>query len=1190
MNNTHSPSLGYPCKARPRPKRTHRPTRVRLAQSVVRDSLLDTFFPLNQNQLDGCDGPSSTSTSGFCSLDESSEAPSTTSPSPFLLGEEHCVEKERQEVVLAGPFDGDGGVGGDDGDGNSDGDGYAQLSDDDAVGRKNERESSAERTTSVEGDAEIERGSITNEEREENKLVQDVRKQVPEDDEVMTSRSTNVQSLASFSSGHLPLSVPTVSATAEVECQGDDKTKYHLLLDFSGGTLESDSSADNENPPDTAGDTVFTLKSFAAEDVQSPCRNVQGDEASTLEQHPGNEASTLEQHPGNEASTLEQHPGNEASTLEQHPGNEASTLEQHPGNETSTLTRSVIARTKTLKKLLMQQILARVKTFNDTSEALRKGPNDDTITNINSLNDETVVHEVTQNEDNEINEQTQKEDGSLNLRIPLLRNCDQYSTQPYERILKKSSLETLSASHPPSEDPTGNGHPEIDGASQSTNSGTRLRSTTNSAAGAVTSAETVTSGNDSHDIDMNDKDATALRNSKLVDNIEYRVKFRQHNERRTKAGRLAPPAKPPRSKHSSKTVSSVTSLTTATRRTLLDTRQFTPQEALARIFQDSQELKKSDETVTRQTEEENRHPFQNEDYRLDFNKNSADGITLGDSSGMSTSLRCSPVVSHVAHTYDEDDICNTTTETADGLRVLHKPPLLSATDNNTLHSHRNRIKFSRAGFVRKRVKEPASGSTTQTTPRPQPQGSGEGGSCTPNKPARTSLHCLTSGSLEKDQEPCPDHGAALNFYCVKCRVVVCRDCTVVAHQQQEAHRVLDTPDSLATLRTEAVTLLRHYTLLKSLHDTLTQVYSKYISYSTQTTVNEAIFSSLRLKDCSSLAEVVQEVEEVVASGRNLRRIRQQLQEWEKHQHDWDDLVFLSLRCSLLANLATATDKVYLRMGDWVMPTPWVHLIHLLQPYLSESPLRSRDVLQVSPSARKRSPSPGKGRPCGGATEEPFPHNARHAVLSTLVPYIIFNPDIRYFIQVSDHEHLDMTMIMVPAEDHIREYLKRRRRVATMSPATLRQKGFAPCEDTFTLVEKQLMMGGKYRTRLVASYSTVGASGTPSAQLAVKVSFPGVQVVDGGYGLPPATGGVKRGDVIVNYDSSGRPNLCVAVRDVGDIPALRLGRVILGLDGLTCMVEAEDTRKTENTSLRAKFMATVRREEEAVYQVTIGMDL
>ncbi|KAK8371834.1 hypothetical protein O3P69_015712 [Scylla paramamosain] len=110
------------------------------------------------------------------------------------------------------------------------------------------------------------------------------------------------------------------------------------------------------------------------------------------------------------------------------------------------------------------------------------------------------------------------------------------------------------------------------------------------------------------------------------------------------------------------------------------------------------------------------------------------------------------------------------------------------------------------------------------------------------KPRHKDQETLPLGSLDKAQEACREclhpcryvgpalillptndapvfpltlatpHGA-LCFSTVKCRVVVCRDCMVVARSQGENHKVLDTLDSLATLRSEAVTMLRHYTIL-----------------------------------------------------------------------------------------------------------------------------------------------------------------------------------------------------------------------------------------------------------------------------------------------------------------------------------------------------------------------------------------
>lgn len=117
-----------------------------------------------------------------------------------------------------------------------------------------------------------------------------------------------------------------------------------------------------------------------------------------------------------------------------------------------------------------------------------------------------------------------------------------------------------------------------------------------------------------------------------------------------------------------------------------------------------------------------------------------------------------------------------------------------------------------------------------------------------------------------------------------------------------------------------------------------------------------------------------------------------------------------------------------------------------------------------------------------------------------------------------------------------------------------------------------------------------SSGLPHAQVVVKVSIPDIQVVAGGQGLPAAKGGVKKGDLIVDYDAKGKPVLSVVIRDMGDVPGLLLGRITFGLDGLQCVMDAEDIRRAEHTSIKAKILSSVRREEEPVYDVTFGLDL
>ncbi|KAK4321853.1 hypothetical protein Pmani_007373 [Petrolisthes manimaculis] len=453
----------------------------------------------------------------------------------------------------------------------------------------------------------------------------------------------------------------------------------------------------------------------------------------------------------------------------------------------------------------------------------------------------------------------------------------------------------------------------------------------------------------------------------------------------------------------------------------------------------------------------------------------------------------------------------------------------------------------------------------------------------PNKPYRKCLSA--SDNLEKDQDPCPEHGATLNFYCVKCRVVICRDCTVVAHQQRDIHRVLDTPDALATLRTQVVKLLRHYSVLASLHASLARVYHKYFSMNPP--VGDIPLGN-RLVEGKALARVVEEAEVVVEYGRNLRVIREKLVEWEKGQHSWGDVIILASRCLLLANVTAPSDKVYLRMGDWIMPTAWIQLSHVLEPYLRNDSPKNHHNLSPSPAMRRKNKSASVLSNCSGAAC--FPDNSRHVVLSSLVPYIILNPDIRYFIRVSGYRNIDLTLVVVPVEEHAQEYIWRRQNNACKSPHLLRQDLFRPADDALTLMEKQLMMGGKHRSRLSTSSKLSSLSGSPTTQVVVKVSIPDIQVVGEGQGLPAAKGGVKKGDLIVDYNTKGKPVLSVVIRDMGDVPALRLGWVTSGLDGLQCLMDAEDIKRAEHSRIKAKILSSVRREEEAVYDITFGLDL
>ncbi|XP_042875134.1 uncharacterized protein LOC122255250 [Penaeus japonicus] len=286
------------------------------------------------------------------------------------------------------------------------------------------------------------------------------------------------------------------------------------------------------------------------------------------------------------------------------------------------------------------------------------------------------------------------------------------------------------------------------------------------------------------------------------------------------------------------------------------------------------------------------------------------------------------------------------------------------------------------------------------------------------------------------------------------------------------------------------------------------------------------------------------------------------------------------------------------MGDWVIGTPWIYLRHLLEPYLpgNDTLVTFNNNLHAPQSSKvnsPRSPSP-RGR------EKTFPINAREMILNNLLPYVIFNPEIRYFLQISDQRDTEVTLVVEPSSDHISEYLKRRHHAATLSPRTLRKTraGFTLADDALNIVEKQFMMGGRHKSRLVGSYMSMEGhspwgreGGGAGVQRIVKVSFPDVTIVDGGWGLPSTVcRKVHRGDIMLDHDVTGRLILTVALQDINDVSAFRLGHVTRGLDGLAYLIEAEDYRKAETSGLRAKILATVRREEEAVYQVTLGMDI
>ncbi|XP_063596018.1 uncharacterized protein LOC134772803 isoform X2 [Penaeus indicus] len=466
--------------------------------------------------------------------------------------------------------------------------------------------------------------------------------------------------------------------------------------------------------------------------------------------------------------------------------------------------------------------------------------------------------------------------------------------------------------------------------------------------------------------------------------------------------------------------------------------------------------------------------------------------------------------------------------------------------------------------------------------------------CGPKKPPRRSLCEGSLRGLEKEQDPCREHQLPLNFYCATCKEVICRDCTVVTHPH-DLHRILDTADALAALRTNALSLLRHYTLVQSFHAALSSALDMYIANNpSMTHACMEIADRLKIESGDYLQQAVTEAEVLVESEGNLHRFSAKIREWEGRQEDWGGVVFLALRCQLLAGYKSASDKVFLRMGDWVIATPWIYLRHLLEPYLPEN--GATDTANTTLHAKQpsktssRSPSP-RGR------EKSFPHDARQMVLHNLLPYVIFNPEIRYFLQISDLRDTEVTLVVEPSSNHVREYLTRRHHAAALSPQMLHRTraGFSFADDALNIVEKQFMMGGRHKSRLVGSYMAVEGQGGREAgagvQRVVKVSLPDVTVVDGGRGFPSVgCRKVCQGDVLLEHQLTGRPVLSVALRDISEVSAFHLGHVTRGLDGLNYLIEAEEYRKAETSGLRAKILATVRREEEAVYQVTLGMDI
>ncbi|XP_068238080.1 uncharacterized protein [Palaemon carinicauda] len=471
---------------------------------------------------------------------------------------------------------------------------------------------------------------------------------------------------------------------------------------------------------------------------------------------------------------------------------------------------------------------------------------------------------------------------------------------------------------------------------------------------------------------------------------------------------------------------------------------------------------------------------------------------------------------------------------------------------------------------------------------------------TPKKPPRPSIAIAKNCNLQDDQDLCSDHQALLDLYCSKCRLVICEKCQESSHSSK-THKILSTPDALSMLRFETVTLLRHYSLLRSMFMTLKGIYSRYAnSNQNMKQVTDEIYSSLHLDDDLYLSKVVEEAEAIGEKAKNLSKIKEKVKEWETHQHDWGHIVYLAMRCQLLANINAANDTVFIRVKEWLLPTPWIHLSHLLQPYLRDdinrttlTPVRKGSVLRKK---EDRSSHLNQKGSIGlvevqGKDVKMFPYNSKSVLIHSLLPYIIFNPVIRYFMHIKNNLNTDMTLIMEPSEEHVHHYLSRQRYTATYSPGTLRRNGYEPSDDPLTIVEKQMMMGGKQRSRLIASYTFPGTTGSSSTgPVLVKVAFPDIKVAPGVLGLAVAVGSLKTGDIIVDSDPNRGHNLSVVITNVGEISALRFGHIIKGFESFKYLIEKEEKRRSEGMGIRAKIRATVKREEEATYEITFGLDI
>nr|XP_053639717.1 uncharacterized protein LOC128693878 [Cherax quadricarinatus] len=763
----------------------------------------------------------------FFSVDERSRATLKTLPQPLPLGKQHRAEGRDSGDAAAGvgSYGNAACIGGG---------GVSWSSSGEAAGRRNDEDTAEEmKRTLGRRHQELE----DDEGREKRKLR--VMKQLQEEpvSGLVTTKGRSVQSLVVYLSDRIHMYSPSntsVSGSPLARCQSEDEVDYHRSPDLDSPLDSGDSSTSDESSADE--ESIADDECSVGENSLSEDESISDDESNAGEESNINDESFIdnESNAGNEyidGSFLDDNIFDEAenaaftlkqvnedthlssinaqtratSTLGQHPSEAAS--DREPGNMT-------------------EGILTRAKLLSDSLEASGKRPSEDRMTTLvtgytgttkkspndniseNSVNDEITAHEKSQGEDKLII-------GQL----------------PKEVCGDSASL----------------GQPEAEGETPETLQ-VLLAETIIHSATPITQTETA-AREDLETASLMDDETKDVYNISLKETESSSVTLRRNKV----ANYSSAPPKPPRAR-----ISGFPS-------TILKDTCSRFQE-IPREFQNS-------ENITEHSNEEVQPFNQDESHRYNLNCNSVGNTEMEGSKGIGTSQRAKSSTTCDAH--NNSVRSSNVMRSADDLRVMHKPAIQNIVDKISLSpAHQKESSITRAGCIKKRTREPnscpetktthtpSSGTTTTHTPSSGTTmthtlspgtmttrtsrilgSSSKSRQDAPKKPARNSQRKPSLRSLEQDQEPCTAHGIPLNLYCGKCREVMCQECTV---HHQEAHRVLNTPDALATLRTEAVTLLRHYMILKSLHDTLIQVYTKYIKYSTQVSLPTRLNDSLHL--------------------------------------------------------------------------------------------------------------------------------------------------------------------------------------------------------------------------------------------------------------------------------------------------------------------------------------------------------